>query len=525
MSIQSIISSAIDAGLKKMLVTYGSFLVEKLSEIYGFDSADALANLDIDNFLQKTKNTDTKSKDTKSKDTKKEPKSKEKHITPAFYLPYCNSIIPEWCGAVRCNGGLFNQCTSLHEAGELLCKGCDKTVSAETGKPRFGLISERSQKGWSSPSGKVTHHYTKIMLRENITRAQAEAEASKFGWTIPEDQFDEPVSRKGRVATKEKTTKVAEDKSKSRGRPRKDKKTVSGEEEPDMIAELLAQAKKSVLSDEEVSDEEQESESESEYESGSGSGSGSVSDLTSVSDEEPEIVSVPAAVVVPVELMSDEEPELAWPAAVAAPVDMVCDLTSDIVSVHAAVAAPVEMKSDLTFDPEIVSPESEKAAKKAAKKAKKAQTTESVSPESVSPESEKAAKKAKKAQTTESVSPESVLPESEKAAKKAAKKAKKAQTTESVLPESVSPESVSPESEKAVKKAKKAQTTESVPEREEVDSEEVLETVVRKYLYQGVTYLKDCDGILFDLSMEMNEVGMVELGINGEKDKVVLHNH
>ena len=488
-----------------MLVTYGSFLVKKLSEIYGFDSADALANLDIDNFLQKTKNTDTKSKDTKSKDTKKEPKSKEKHITPAFYLPYCNSIIPEWCGAVRCNGGLFNQCTSLHEAGKLLCKGCEKTVSAETGKPRFGLISERSQKGWSSPSGKVTHHYTKIMLRENITRAQAEAEASKFGWTIPEDQFDEPVSRKGRVATKEKTTKVAEVKSKSRGRPRKDKKTVSGEEEPDMIVELLAQAKKSVLSDEEVSDEEQESESESEYESGSGSGS----DLTSVSDEEPEIVSVPAAVVVPVELMSDEEPELAWPAAVAAPVDMVCDLTSDIVSVHAAVAAPVEMKSDLTFDPEIVSPESEKAAKKAAKKAKKAQTTESVSPESVLPESEKAAKTA---------------------AKKAAKKAKKAQTTESVspesvLPESVSPESVSPESEKAVKKAKKAQTTESVPEREEVDSEEVLETVVRKYLYQGVTYLKDCDGILFDLSMEMNEVGMVELGINGEKDKVVLHNH
>ena len=196
--------------------------VAKLSEKYGFPTEEALAYLE-------------------SCETKK-----AKREVPAFPLPYCGMVCEDWCKAVRFNRGLMTQCTNTYKKGEMYCGTCTKTVDPDTNKPSFGLITERSEADWKSPDGKSPVVYGNIMSKlkyqnEPLNEDMVKAEASKFGWSVPETEFVPSPARKGRPA--KKAAQESEEGPKKRGRPVKTKPVTVGETGDDLIASLVAQAK------------------------------------------------------------------------------------------------------------------------------------------------------------------------------------------------------------------------------------------------------------------------------------------
>jgi len=96
------------------------------------------------------------------------------------------------------------------------------------------------------------------MAKLGISRQDAEAEAQKLGWTIPEQHFVVTERSAGRP---KKSTAASDTESengetgpaKRRGRPRKERVVESGSAGDDLIAQLLANAQQAVTeSDEEV---------------------------------------------------------------------------------------------------------------------------------------------------------------------------------------------------------------------------------------------------------------------------------
>ena len=84
------------------------------------------------------------------------------------------------------------------------------------------------------------------MKKLGITREQAIEEANKLGWTIPEEQFQEKIVKKGRKPSKVETQDTDEDKpKKKRGRPKKVRNVTSTSSDvgDDLIAKLLKQVR------------------------------------------------------------------------------------------------------------------------------------------------------------------------------------------------------------------------------------------------------------------------------------------
>ena len=206
--------------------------VKLLSEKYGFDRAEAVEYLKVAEIeVVKAK---------KAKAPKKEKVVVPKK--PAFLLPWGGSVVTGWCGALRYNKGLFTQCTQKCKGGSQFCGTCLKYVSVD-GIPQYGLASERSKEGWTAPNGKSPVNYANVMAKlkngdEAVTQEMAVAEAAKFDWTIPEEQFVKSKTRKGRPAK----AKAEKTEKKTRGRPKKEKPMTQGGAGDDLIAQLVAQA-------------------------------------------------------------------------------------------------------------------------------------------------------------------------------------------------------------------------------------------------------------------------------------------
>jgi len=205
--------------------------VKLLSEKYGFDRAEALEYLKVSEIeVVKAKK-------------EKAPK-KEKVVVPKkpeFLLPWCGTSVAGWCGAIRYNKGLYTQCTQKCKGGSQFCTTCLKHVS--DGMPQYGLVSERNNEGWTAPNGKSPVNYANVMDKlkngdDVVTQEMAVAEAAKFDWTIPEEQFIKTKTRKGRPAK----AKAEKTEKKTRGRPKKQKPVTTGGAGDDLIAQLVAQA-------------------------------------------------------------------------------------------------------------------------------------------------------------------------------------------------------------------------------------------------------------------------------------------
>jgi hypothetical protein len=95
---------------------------------------------------------------------------------------------------------------------------------------------------------KQTLPFANVMSKLNITREAAEAEALKFGLTIPEEHFVERASRRGRpkkdASASDTDSESGDSQPKKRGRPKKEKKVIAASVGDDLIASLVASAKK-----------------------------------------------------------------------------------------------------------------------------------------------------------------------------------------------------------------------------------------------------------------------------------------
>ena len=156
-------------------------------------------------------------------------------------LPFC-AIVYGCCEAIRKNHNLYTQCGKRVTNGEKLCKGCLKQASnSPTGKPPYGMIEDRAGMGpnYIDPRGGKAVPYANVMKRLGISISEASTAAAEYGWTIPESELVERVSRRGRPK-KVKTAAAAEDeKPKKRGRPAKAKEKEKTQE--DYIAQLAKQ--------------------------------------------------------------------------------------------------------------------------------------------------------------------------------------------------------------------------------------------------------------------------------------------
>ena len=110
---------------------FATELIRALSEKYGFDCADAMNYLNV-NECKKV-----------GKKVSKKVEKKTKSMVPKLLLPFCGVVNSSWCEGVRSNHNLFIQCTN-ERSGDLYCKTCEKQAYANsTGKPTYGNINDR----------------------------------------------------------------------------------------------------------------------------------------------------------------------------------------------------------------------------------------------------------------------------------------------------------------------------------------------------------------------------------------------
>ena len=203
--------------------------VKALSVEYGFKAEEALEKMNLEEVRMRV-------------GVKVEKNKKAKEETPSIPLPFTGQIKEGWCQAIKQNHGLYSQCnnTAVTEGDVVLCKACNNQKEKK-GKPTCGYIQERMEgplMEYKDDKGKQVVTYGVVLKKLQIERADAEAEANKYGIMIPEDQYEIPEKTKGRPKKEE------DEADKKRGRPKKEKKVVSGSAADDLVAKLISEANK-----------------------------------------------------------------------------------------------------------------------------------------------------------------------------------------------------------------------------------------------------------------------------------------
>jgi len=358
------------------------------------------------------------------------------------------SILLPWCGVVMedwCKGVRYNRGLFSQCTNAPKDGSYCKTCSksVKDGVPSYGLITERNNADWCCPKGKKPVRYSKIMEKINVSKEQAIAEASKMGWTIEDEQFEVLKSRKGRPSKK---TKETDGEPKKRGRPKKTKPVVEAAGTgDDLIAQLVQQAQQQ-------------------------------------NDNLP-VATVNVAVTDDLEVEADIEAEVVPEVVAEVEADIEAEVVPEVVAeVEPEVEAKVEAK--VVKKPKTVKKSAEeKAAEKQAKADAKAQEKEAAK---ALKEAEKEAAKALKAA-------EKKAKADEKKAKAAAKKQSK-KKDESPIEESSDEEDPIEELELKMEEI-------VLDEEDEDDSVEVI-----KFTHEGVEYLRDGDGAVYDMESQ-EEVG------------------
>ena len=246
-------SRAFEKAAAQSATDFSIAVIHALAEKYGFDAKEALEVCQISEISVK-KSATRKKGEGKVRVSKTKAEPKPKRVTPAFPLPFCGAPVEGWCLGLRLNHGLHSQCVMEPLKDGAYCKTCqcqaDKNAS---GKPTYGCVADRMECGlleYRDPKAKKqTLPFANVMSKLNITRETAEAEALKFGLTIPEEHFVERASRRGRpkkdTSASDTESEDGDSKPKKRGRPKKAKKVIAASVGDDLIASLVASAKSS----------------------------------------------------------------------------------------------------------------------------------------------------------------------------------------------------------------------------------------------------------------------------------------
>ena len=229
-------TSAMEKAMVSCTTEFAQVVVKALSEKYGFDESDALKHLELEKVGVARKATAPKAP--KAPKASKAPKM----LVPSMALPFCGVVMEDWCKGIRPNHELFTQCTMAPKKGGFYCATCcGQAETNDTDKPTHGDIRDRKEGGeeWRTPAGKQPMNYGNVMAKRKIDKDAAIAEATAFGWEIPEAQFEVKSRKAGRP--KSPSTSDTEDESpkKKRGRPSKKKTLVSGDAD-DFIGKLVS---------------------------------------------------------------------------------------------------------------------------------------------------------------------------------------------------------------------------------------------------------------------------------------------
>ena len=229
-------TTAMEKAMVSCTTEFAQVVVKALSEKYGFDEADALKHLELE-----TVSVTRKTKAPKASKAPKAPKA-PKMAVPCMALPFCGVVMDDWCKGIRPNHELFTQCTMAPKKGGVYCATCCGQAEAnETDKPTHGDIRDRKAGGeeWRSPAGKQPVNYGNVMAKRKIDKDAAIAEATAFGWEIPEAQFEVKSRKAGRPKSPSTSDTEDETPKKKRGRPSKKKTLVSGDAD-DFIGQLVS---------------------------------------------------------------------------------------------------------------------------------------------------------------------------------------------------------------------------------------------------------------------------------------------
>jgi len=143
------------------------------------------------------------------------------------------------CSCVKKNRGLYTQCGSVKEVGEM-CRRCEGEVKRKGAI--FGTMKERSLVGimeYKDSKGNGPVSYLKVMKKLKLSREEVEGEALRRGVVIDAVHFEEGKSKRGRPSLEVKEVKEV----KGKGRPSKSKKVLELEDETvDLFANMVKAA-------------------------------------------------------------------------------------------------------------------------------------------------------------------------------------------------------------------------------------------------------------------------------------------
>ena len=229
-------TTAMEKAMVSCTTDFAQVVVKALSEKYGFDESEALKHLELEK-VEVTR----KTKAPKAPKAAKAPKAPKK-VVPSMPLPFCGVVMDDWCKGIRSNHELFTQCTMAPKKDGFYCATCcAQAESNDTNKPTHGDIRDRKEGGeeWRTPAGKQPMNYGNVMAKRNIDKEAAIAEATAFGWEIPEAQFEVKSRKAGRPKSPSTSDTEDEAPKKKRGRPSKKKSLVSGDAD-DFIGKLVS---------------------------------------------------------------------------------------------------------------------------------------------------------------------------------------------------------------------------------------------------------------------------------------------
>jgi hypothetical protein len=165
---------------------------------------------------------------------------KSELINSLVPLPYCGEIIPDCCNALKKNRGLYTQCKKLKQCKHEYCSSClDSARNHSTGKPPYGDIRDRDKlKEDNMLQGILS--YCDIMDKLNVTRYEAERDAARMGWNIPEMEWITSKKKRGRPKKKKIPIIFVEDSEEEGEKPStKIERRISDD---DILAALLARS-------------------------------------------------------------------------------------------------------------------------------------------------------------------------------------------------------------------------------------------------------------------------------------------
>jgi hypothetical protein len=128
-----------------------------------------------------------------------------------------------------------------HEDGDY-CKRCQTTATKNNDEMPYGVVQDRLKDGYTDKDGKKPVNYGNYMKTKGIKREDAEAQATKLGWTIPEEQFTVVEVKKGRKPKSKKDNVEASD---------------TEDEKEDLFKEAAKAAAEASSSDDDSSDDDE----------------------------------------------------------------------------------------------------------------------------------------------------------------------------------------------------------------------------------------------------------------------------